>query len=105
MDLFIALALLVTPPHDPALSGGPERHEASIADDASAPQRPLQAGDRVELAPDFFAGRLAGGVERPLQRQGYGRLHHRAGLVIIQTDSAAPRSAGQAAAARGLPQR
>lgn len=55
-------------------------------------------GRTVTLEPSFFATSLTGGVEAPAQ---YYRVYGR-GVVIIR-GSYAPHSAGQAAAARGLP--
>lgn len=56
----------------------------------------------VTLGADFFLGGLTGGVERPAAPVYYGYGYYGRGVVVI-TGPRAPRSAGQAAAALGLP--
>jgi hypothetical protein len=85
-----------------AARGGYEvRHEASTP--RIEPRDPGYAtgrgtGRTVSLQPEFFAGGLTGGVEAPVHS--YRVYGH--GVVIVR-GSYAPPSAGQAAAARGLP--
>jgi hypothetical protein len=58
----------------------------------------VRAGDPVTLGAAFFFAPQAGGVERPAPVLVYGQR----GVLVISPGSA-PVSAGQAAAARGLP--
>ena len=55
-------------------------------------------GQTVQLGADLIKGGLTGGVEASTYRS----YHYGRGVVVI-TGAHAPRSAGQAAAARGLP--
>ncbi len=77
------------------------RHEASApraARHSAAYATGRGTGRTVTLEPGFFASGLTGGVEAPVHSyRVYGR-----GVVVIG-GSYAPPSAGQAAAARGLP--
>ena len=83
---------------------GAFRHESDFAqvsgayDDQDAYSRSQRR--TVTLDATFFAGGLAGGVEQP-GRQPIRGYHSRS--VVFITGSHAPISAGQAAAARGLP--
>lgn len=132
MDVLIALTLLAAIAGEPALAGGPEaarvrveqrseyrrdyraeyrrtvsRHGAVQGAPASdrrpagrhADRAAVRAGDPVNLAADFFFAPQAGGVERPAPVIVYGRH----GVIVIGTHAPGPVSAGQAAAARGLP--
>ncbi len=123
MDVLIALSLLAASPGEPALVGGPEaarvrveqrseysrsyqaeyrrtvsRHGAVQGAPASDRRPAVRAGDPVNLGADFFFAPQAGGVERPAPVIVYGRP----GVLVIGR-AHAPVSAGQAAAARGLP--
>ncbi len=71
----------------------PARHGAA--------ERAIRAGDPVRLDAAFFAAQLSGGVERPAPARLYGR---RGVIVLTPGPGRAPVSAGEAAAARGLPQ-
>jgi hypothetical protein len=114
METLIALSLLLAS-GDPALAGGPladdpreriehlddrrtvppvyGRGERARTDDA------VRAGDPVRLNASFFATPLAGGVERPASL----RIYSGRGVIVIAPGATAPVSAGQAAAALGLP--
>lgn len=118
MDALIALTLLAAASGEPALAGGPEVRErreqtvhiverretrhgqggVRIHYDPDA-HGAVRAGDPVRLGPDFFAAPMAGGVERPVRVQVYGRR----GAIVIRPHAPGPVSAGEAAAARGLP--
>lgn len=95
------------PPPPTILQGRAAIGSHEVRHQASAPraERPIAAyttgrgtGRTVTLEPGFFAGGLTGGVESPVHSY---RVHGR-GVVIVR-GSYAPRSAGQAAAALGLP--
>ena len=128
MDALIALALFAAGGAEPALAGGPHAQSEPLhhrAEDRREPGGPpargaarqphaghpsamagrveheaVRAGEPVRLNPVFFAAPLAGGVERPAPVHLYGR---RGVIIIAPGPGHAPVSAGQAAAARGLP--
>jgi hypothetical protein len=95
------------PPPPTILQGRAATASYEVRHEASSPRMDRRAeayatgrgtGRTVTLEPGFFAGGLTGGVEAPVHSyRVYGR-----GVVVIG-GSYAPPSAGQAAAARGLP--
>ncbi|MCR9129243.1 MAG: hypothetical protein NXI12_06950 [Alphaproteobacteria bacterium] len=131
MNALIALTLLAASPGEPVLLGGPEAARVRVEQGSeysrsyqaayrrtvsrrgavqgapASDRRPqlhhagraeVRAGDPVSLGADFFFAPQAGGVERPAPVLVYGRR----GVLVIGP-AHAPVSAGQAAAARGLP--
>lgn len=111
MDALAAL-FLIAALGEPALAGGPdayqrvppshvvERVETAHhhgASRVSIGEEAVRAGDPVRLSPVFFSGPNAGGVERPVRVQ----VYRRNGVIVIGSHGRL--SAGQAAAARGLP--
>ena len=124
--LFLSLALLGA---EPALAGGPHGHVAEARSETVAFSQTCtqlyglqscrreahqsahvhtdveahgtQAAQTVVLSDGFFAAGLTGGVERPGPVY-YGYRTYGRGVVILGIGHG-PQSAGQAAAARGLP--
>ena len=85
---------------DPRARARADAHAVDSPARSGAAERAMRAGEPVRLDAAFFVAPLAGGVERPAPVRLYGR---RGVIVLAPGPGRAPVSAGEAAAARGLP--